>query len=110
MWITRRQMLALTGSSLLSKLISAQAAPCGVNKPEILPKRPLGASPLCAEFLETASPSGVREPDAFDVDRMLEANFPDQGRVEVRRYVANATVTLFSLSLVSKASVGSGFA
>jgi hypothetical protein len=83
MTMTRRHNLALTGSSLLSRVFGAT-----------LP--------------------GSTERAAFDVDRLLGANSPDRtnaaARVEVRRYTASATVMLFSIPLVSRASVGSGYA
>lgn len=50
----------------------------------------------------------------FEVDRLLGINSPApppaDGRLELRKYTASATVMLFSIPLVSKASVGSGYA
>jgi hypothetical protein len=78
--ITRRHILALTGGSLLSRVLAAS-----------LP--------------------GVSEPSAFEIDRLLNPNSQLQAaRLEIRKYIASATVTLFSIPLVSKASVGSGYA
>jgi hypothetical protein len=81
--ITRRHILALTGSGLLSRVFGAE-----------LP--------------------GSTERAAFDVDRLLDAHSPDRanaaGRVELRRYTASAAVMLFSIPLVSRPSVGSGYA
>ena len=79
MGITRRHILALTGSSLLARAFAA-------SLPTISGKT------------------------AFDVDRLLDASSAEQGSIEIRKYVANATVTLFSIPLVSKSSVGSGYA
>jgi hypothetical protein len=51
---------------------------------------------------------------AFDIDRLLDETSTGRGnddcRREVRRYVANATVTVFSIPLISKSGVGSGYA
>jgi hypothetical protein len=46
----------------------------------------------------------------FDVDRLVAAGTGSDSRPEVRKYTASATVMLFSIPLVSKASVGSGYA
>jgi hypothetical protein len=81
--ITRRHILVLTGSSLLSRAFGATFP-------------------------------GSAERVAFDVDRLLAANSPDRmnaaSKVELRKYTASATVMLFSIPLVSRASVGSGYA
>ena len=69
MRITRRQILALSGGGLLSKLFGA----------------------------------------TFEVDRLLGVDAPG-ARLEIRKYTASATVMLFSIPLVSRASVGSGYA
>ncbi len=47
---------------------------------------------------------------SFDVDRLVEAGERPDSRMEMRKYTANATVMLFSIPLVSKARVGSGYA
>lgn len=58
-------------------------------------------------------PGAVRRP-GFDVNRLLDACWPEHGyrssRPEIRKYVASATVMLFSFPLVSKKGVGSGYA
>jgi hypothetical protein len=50
----------------------------------------------------------------FDVDRLLSAISPGSvvpsGRPELRKYTASATVMLFGIPLVSRSSVGSGYA
>lgn len=71
MFITRRRMLALAGSSLL----------CGVE----------GRA-------------------AFDVDRLLDGDSRTDCQPQFRKYTASATVMLFSIPLVSKSGVGSGYA
>ncbi len=45
----------------------------------------------------------------FDVDRLLDANSADHPNTFSRKYICNATVTLFSLPLVTKSGVGSGY-
>jgi hypothetical protein len=49
----------------------------------------------------------------FEVDRLADRNAPRrtgaQARVWERRYRANATITLLSIPLVSRADVGSGY-
>ena len=49
-----------------------------------------------------------------NLERVLNANTAGEvnrnGQIEIRKYVANATVTLFSIPLVSKSGVGSGYA
>lgn len=81
--ITRRHVLSLAGSGFLSRVLG-------------------GTIPA------------LRGQVVFDVDRLLNvasAESADQtAHLEVRKYIANATVTLFSLPLVSKSSVGSGYA
>lgn len=47
---------------------------------------------------------------AFDVDRLLDSDSRMDSRPEFRKYVACATVMLFSIPLVSKNGVGSGYA
>jgi hypothetical protein len=49
-------------------------------------------------------------PPAFDVDRLTASGGKPGCSQEVRKYTASATVMLFSIPLVSKASVGSGYA
>jgi hypothetical protein len=87
MTISRRHILAAAGSGLLARLLGA-AVP-GVN-------------------------GGINQQAVFALDRLLHVNSPapaeTDGQLEVRKYVANATVTLFSIPLVSKNSVGSGYA
>ena len=86
MTISRRHILAAAGSSLLARLLGATAP--GVN-------------------------SGFNQKAVFALDRLLHVNSPrpdeTDGQPEVRKYVANATVTLFSVPLLSKNSVGSGY-
>jgi hypothetical protein len=57
---------------------------------------------------------GVAGRPVYDVDRLLDrySTEPGQGVAppEIRKYVASATVVLFSFPLVSKSSVGSGYA
>jgi hypothetical protein len=81
MTTTRRHILALTGSGFLSRLFGAS--------------------------FPSSNPS-------FDVDRLIETHTGNRAgndcRREVRRYTASATVMLFSIPLVSRASVGSGYA
>ena len=81
--MTRRHILALTGGGLLSRIIAAPLPDAGGRK-------------------------------IYQVDRLIEENFSDRGsadcRLEVRKYSACATVTLFSIRLVSRTSVGSGYA
>lgn len=83
MSITRRHILAVAGSSILSRVFAATV-------PEVSAHAP------------------------FELDRLLNVNSAESGdaetRLEFRKYVANATVTLFSIPLVSKSSVGSGYA
>jgi hypothetical protein len=83
MSITRRHILAAVGSSILSR--------------------------MCAGTV-----SGVGTRAGFDLDRLLNVNSAATGdaesRSEVCKYVANATITLFSIPLVSKNAVGSGYA
>jgi hypothetical protein len=58
-----------------------------------------------------ASLPGEAGRSPFDVDRLLDSNSGlEPSRTAVTRYVANATITLFSIPLVSKSSVGSGYA
>jgi len=58
-----------------------------------------------------ASLAGKAGRNSFDVDRLLDSNSGlEAARSAVTRYVANATITLFSIPLVSKSSVGSGYA
>lgn len=82
MRITRRHILALGSSGLLRLLGAPLPGPAGRV--------------------------------AFDVDRLLDANSPEHtnfgAKLELRKYTASATVMLFSIPLVSKASVGSGYA
>jgi hypothetical protein len=56
----------------------------------------------------------ARSQAAFDIDRLLDGPSNGRGnadcRREVRRYVANATITLFSVPLLSKNCVGSDYA
>jgi hypothetical protein len=74
----------------------------------------IGGSLLARAF--AASLPGTGERNTFDIDRLLSANSRidspgvEVRKAEVRKYAANATVTLFSIPLVSKASVGSGYA
>jgi hypothetical protein len=83
MRIARRHMLALAGGTWLSRVFAAS-----------LP--------------------GVNGRSVFEVDRLLSSNSAERGdagaRSAVRKYLASATVTLFSIPLVSKNSVGSGYA
>jgi len=80
-----------------------------------IPRRQILA--LAASFLPKAFgatiPGAVRRP-GFDIDRLLDACSPEHGyrssRPEIRKYVASATVMLFSFPLVSKKGVGSGYA
>src|SRR5580692_9945013 len=60
--------------------------------------------------LFAASLPGESGRNSFDVDRLLDSNNIKPSRTAVRRYVANATITLVSIPLVSKSSVGSGYA
>jgi hypothetical protein len=78
MSITRRHILVLSRTSLLTRVFAATL------------------------------PESARR-TTFDVDRLLNANDGDY-RIDIRQYVASATVTLFSIPLVSKSCVGSGFA
>jgi hypothetical protein len=56
----------------------------------------------------------ARSQAAFDIDRLLDGTSTGRGnadcRREARRYVANATITLFSVPLISRSCVGSGYA
>jgi hypothetical protein len=80
-----------------------------------IPRRQILA--LAASFLPKAFgatiPGAGRRP-GFDVDRLVDACSPGCGYrsspPEIRKYVASATVMLFSFSLVSKKGVGSGYA
>ena len=87
MTISRRHILAAAGSGLLARLLGA-AVP-GVS-------------------------GGLNQQVGFALDRLLHLNSPPaaepDSQLEVRTYVANATITLFSIPLVSKNSVGSGYA
>ena len=88
MGISRRHILVAAGSGFLARLLGA-ATP-GVN-------------------------GGLNTKAVFALDRLLNMNSAEpaadaDGQLEVRKYVANATVTLFSIPLVSKNSVGSGYA
>jgi hypothetical protein len=69
----------------------------------------LTGSGLLAEIFGASLP-GETGPNSFDVDRLLDSNRVEPSRIAVTRYVANATITLFSIPLVSKSSVGSGYA
>jgi hypothetical protein len=71
----------------------------------------LGGSSLLARAFAATLPDLARPTD-FDVDRLLNTN-SDRGvgsRLEIQKYVAGATVTLFSIPLISKSCVGSGYA
>ncbi len=72
--ISRRQVLVLAGTSVLSK--------------------------LCA---------GTYRPAKFHVDRLLDAASGLPAEVYSRKFVASATITLFSIPLVSKSGVGTGY-
>src|ERR1700728_202736 len=56
----------------------------------------------------------ARSQAAFDIDRLLDGTSTGRGnadcRREARRYVANATITLFSVPLIARSCVGSGYA
>jgi hypothetical protein len=73
----------------------------------------LGASALISKVFAATLPRTGPAPQ-FDVDRLLSgidpASASGEPRTNVTRYVAGASVTLFSIPLVSRASVGSGFA
>jgi len=76
---TRRQILALAGSSLAGRLLAATL------------------------------PQATAAPTKFDVDRLLEACAGSQPKSSLRRYTASATVTFFSVPIVSRSGVGSGW-
>jgi len=82
MRITRRYILGLMGSDLLSRVFAATVP-------------------------------AMRGQVAFDVDRLLESS-RERGhadcRAGYRKYIASATVMLFSIPLVSRSGVGSGYA
>lgn len=59
----------------------------------------LAGSPLFAKVFH----------EPFDVDRILQAGAGPESVVRSRRYVANATITLFSIPLGTKNGVGSGY-
>src|SRR5271165_4023012 len=59
----------------------------------------LAGSPLFAKVFS----------EPFDVDRILQAGNGLQSAVRSRRYVASATITLFSIPLGTKNGVGSGY-
>src|ERR1700733_8945147 len=69
----------------------------------------LTGSGLLAKVFGASLP-GEAARNSFDVDRLLDLSSVEPSRTAVTRYVANATITLFSISLVSKSSVGSGYA
>lgn len=48
--------------------------------------------------------------NSFDVDRLLAATRSLPGSPSIRKYVANATVTLLSIPIVSRSAAGSGYA
>ena len=59
----------------------------------------LAGSPLFAKVFN----------EPFDVDRILQAGNGQQSVVRSRRYVASATITLFSIPLGTRNGVGSGY-
>jgi hypothetical protein len=89
MSITRRHILAVAGGGVLSRLFGATVP--GVT-------------------------NGLNQKAEFALDRLLNVtdSLADDERrssaPQVRKYVASAHITLFSIPLVSKSSVGSGYA
>lgn len=89
MFTTRRQLLAIAGAGF-----------AGMLRPECLPG---------AASLPGASAPGAAEA-AFDVDRLLRGGSALGAKGYLTRYTCGATVTFFSIPIVSRANVGSGYA
>jgi hypothetical protein len=88
---SRRRMLGLAAATLLRRAFAATL-------------------PQSGETGVVIRRDGTRR---FDVDRLLDTASGDlspESHVRVTRYTAGATVMLFSIPLVSRASVGSGYA